>query len=309
MALADQIFGTKVSPRINGLPAQLDSAAYVGRKVIIVGGTGGLGRALSLRLTSLGAHVTVVGQTFRDAGIANIEFVFADLSLLQEAKRVADLLLAQTADLLIFTTGIFAAPEREVTREGIERDMAVSFLSRLVMLRAIAPRLGKIRLVGQFKPRIFVMGHPGTGQTGNPADLNSETSYQAVTAHMNTVAGNEALVLESALRYPELEIFGLNPGIVKTAIRSNFLGEDSLKHRIAETAIGLLTQSPDHYAKRIAPLLTSPCISGFSGAFFNNKGQEIKPSSSMNDRYVADYIRAAEALTRRAGDVILRSDP
>lgn len=33
---------------------------------------------------------------------------------------------------------IFAAPKRQVTAEGIERDMAVSYLNRLVMLRNLA---------------------------------------------------------------------------------------------------------------------------------------------------------------------------
>jgi NAD(P)-dependent dehydrogenase (short-subunit alcohol dehydrogenase family) len=306
MKLASQMYGTEVAPRIKGLPAQLDSAAYVGRTAIIVGGTGGLGRALSRVLARFGAHVTVVGQTFRDEGVSNIEFVAADLSLLQEARRVADLLPAETADLLVFTTGIFAAPTREVTQEGLERDMAVSFLNRLVMLRAMAPRLGTSRSDGESKPRIFVMGHPGTGQAGNPTDLNSETSYQAINAHMNTVAGNEALVLDSVRRYPDLQIFGLNPGIIKTGIRGNFLGEGSLKHRLAEGLVGLFTQSAERYAERIAPLLIAPCISDFSGALFNSKGLEIERSAALNDHYVADYIRASEILAMCAGDVNTR---
>ena len=64
---------------------------------------------------------------------------------MHEAQRVAALLPAETFDLFIFTTGIMAAPKRQETAEGIERDMAVSYLSRLVIVREIAPRLGKHR--------------------------------------------------------------------------------------------------------------------------------------------------------------------
>jgi hypothetical protein len=39
---------------------------------------------------------------------------------MQEAQRVAALPPAETFDLVIFTTGIFAAPERQETAEGIE---------------------------------------------------------------------------------------------------------------------------------------------------------------------------------------------
>jgi NAD(P)-dependent dehydrogenase (short-subunit alcohol dehydrogenase family) len=104
-----------------------------GMKVTIVGGTGGIGRALSRFMASRGANVVVVGQTFRDSDVPGIEFVKADLSLMREAQRVAVLLPAEDLDLLVFTTGIMAGPKREETAEGIERDMAVSYLSRLVI--------------------------------------------------------------------------------------------------------------------------------------------------------------------------------
>jgi NAD(P)-dependent dehydrogenase (short-subunit alcohol dehydrogenase family) len=97
-----------------------------GMKIVIVGGTGGIGRALSRFMASRGASLVVVGQTFRDSGVPGVEFIKADLSLMHEAQRVAAQLPAETADLVIFTTGIFAAPKRQETAEGLERDMAVS---------------------------------------------------------------------------------------------------------------------------------------------------------------------------------------
>ena len=81
-------------------------------RVAVVGGTGGIGRAVSRFLASRGASVLVVGQTFRDSDIAGIEFIKADLSLMHEAQRVASLLPAENLDLVIFTTGIFASRKR-----------------------------------------------------------------------------------------------------------------------------------------------------------------------------------------------------
>jgi NAD(P)-dependent dehydrogenase (short-subunit alcohol dehydrogenase family) len=86
-----------------------------GMKVAIVGGTGGIGRALSRFLVSRGAAVLVVGQTFHDADVPGIEFIKADLSLMREAQRVSSLLPAETLDLVIFTAGIIAAPKRQET--------------------------------------------------------------------------------------------------------------------------------------------------------------------------------------------------
>jgi nucleoside-diphosphate-sugar epimerase len=66
-------------------------------KVAVVGGTGSIGRPISRFLASRGANVIVVGQTFRDSGVARIEFIKADLNLMSEARRVAALLPAETA--------------------------------------------------------------------------------------------------------------------------------------------------------------------------------------------------------------------
>jgi NAD(P)-dependent dehydrogenase (short-subunit alcohol dehydrogenase family) len=276
-----------------------------GVRVAIVGGTGGIGRALSRFMASHGARVVVVGQTFRDAEVSGIEFTRADLSLMSEAERVGSLLPAETLDLVVFTTGIFAAPKRQQTVEGIERDMAVSYLSRLVILRQIASRLGEGRIAAAMKPRIFIMGYPGTGQIGILGDLNAETSYSAMAVHMNTVAGNEMLVLDAAKRYQNVAVFGLNPGLIRTDIRRNFLGGNKVLFSLMETVIGLLAPSVETYAERIVPLLVSPDIEGRSGALFNRKGLAIQPSAGLSDRHVSAFIAASVALVARTGVAVV----
>ncbi len=271
-----------------------------GTKAAIVGGTGGLGRAISRVLASRGAGVMVVGQTFRDSGVPGIEFLQADLSLMSEAQRVAAALPAETLDLVVLTTGIFAAPKRQETAEGLERDMAVSYLSRLVLVRGIARRLGMQRQAAPMKPRVFIMGYPGTGQAGTIDDLNAEKSYSAMAVHMNTVAGNEMLVVDSAKRYTNASFFGLNPGLVKTNIRSNFLGEGSLRFRLMEWMIGLLAPSAETYAETVTPLLVSPDLEGHSGAMFDRKGLAILPSAELTGDHVSAFLAASEALVARA---------
>lgn len=271
-----------------------------GRQVIVVGGTGGLGRAITQVLAARGASVVVVGQTFRDAGKPNIRFVRADLSLMSEAQRVARELPAETADILLFTTGIIAAPQRQESKEGLELDMAVSYLNRLVMLREMAPRLGKKRPAGSDRPRVFNMGYPGSGQKGTSEDLNAERGYKAMAQHMNTVAGNEILVLDAAERYSQVDSFGLNPGLVKTNIRRNFLGKSPF-FGLVEGLIGVFNPTPEQYAAQIVPLLVTPDIEGRSGAMFNKKGQAIQPSAGLTDAYTRLFLAASDALLARTG--------
>jgi NAD(P)-dependent dehydrogenase (short-subunit alcohol dehydrogenase family) len=270
-------------------PASLDLS---GKRVAVVGGTDGLGRAIARLAVEAGAEVTVVGRTFRDDGVPRLRFVKADLSSMREATRVGAELDA-TMDVVVLTTGIMAATRREVTAEGIERDMAISTLSRHAILRELAPRLRP-------RTRVFVMGFPGAGNLGDPSDLDAEKSYEAFAQHMNTVAGNEAIVLDAKQRYPHLDVFGLNPGLIKTRIRSNFMGEGSLKHRLVEGLIGLITPTPERYAARIVPLLVAPELDGRSGAMFGKKGTAILPTEGFDAAHVERFVAGLDALLERA---------
>jgi NAD(P)-dependent dehydrogenase (short-subunit alcohol dehydrogenase family) len=273
----------------------------LGLNVAIFGGTGGLGRALALRLTKEGADVTVIGRRFRDDSVRRLHFLEAELQSMREAQRVAAELPAEKIDVVIFTTGIMAAPERRQTVEWIEEDMAVSYLSRFAIVRALAHRLGRERANATTKPRIFVMGMPGSDPPVAPDDLNSERAYGSKTTHLSTVAANEALVTDGATRYPELLFFGLNPGLIKTSIRGNVLGgAGSLRHRVVEALIGVFTQAPDKYAERIAPLLVSPELEEHSGALLNGKGQPIQRSKTVTDDVVAQYMRSSDELLAKA---------
>ena len=281
-------------------PVSPKSLDLLEKRIVVVGGTGGIGRALSRLMAARGAQVTVVGRTFREGDTSSIHFMKADLELMSEALRIGQNLPAEGLDLVVFTTGIMPGPKRTETAEGIERDLAVSYLSRLAMLREIGPRLGKKRTNPISKPRVFVMGMPGTNAQGNLEDLNSEKTFSPMPAHMNTVAGNEALVLYGARQYPDINFYGLNPGLIKSNIRSNMSGgQNSLRHRITEGIIGLLTISADTYAGRIVPLLFSTDIESASGAFFNQKAMAILPSETMTPSYVDEYMEASDKLLLR----------
>lgn len=261
-------------------------------KVLVIGGTSGIGRQLSKDIASRGADVTVVGRTFKDQDIRNIKFLKADLTLMTEAKNVAKELPTDFTHVVL-TCGILAAQVREETSEGIEKDMAVSFLNRLVILDEIVPKLSYKDGV---KPRVFNMGYPGDGKSGEPQDLNSEKKYGALAAHFNTVAGNEALILDFKEKYPEVNFFGLNPGIIKTGIRSNLWGNHTWLSRVVEWMIGLTNQNVEQYSTKITPLLFTPEIEYKSGAMFDKNGEAILPSACMAGDYSRNYIDMAKKL-------------
>jgi len=183
--------------------------------VLIVGGTNGIGLTLAdVLVNKYGVSVTVVGRTEPKDLLKNskAKFVKADLSSMKEARRVAQTLKAEDFDVLFFTVGI-APLMLERTAEGIESDLAVSYLSRHVIVHELLHNgFDKARANSQ-KPRIFLVGGPGVSLiTPDIEDINWENKFDATSAHMNTHLFNEAIVHHLANQYPSIESFALNPG-------------------------------------------------------------------------------------------------
>lgn len=304
------MFGTERDDLPWSREAKLIANALDGRKAVVVGGTNGIGLALAQHLHAHGADVVVVGRKFQDTEGPRMHFVQADLSSLKKAREVAQGLDAEALDMLVMTTGIFAGDPRQESSEGIELDMAVSCLSRLVILREIGGRLGSARPKGSPKPRVFVMGFPGGEKTATLDDLNSETSYKWTVAHANTVVCNEAFVLDGAKRYPALNLYGLNPGIIKSNIMAGALGENSWSLFMQQSVMGVIMQSADAYAATIVPLMISLDIEQHSGSMFGRYGDAIHSNPWLDDfanveRTIAEsekLLARGLAVTENIGD-------
>lgn len=271
-------------------------------KIAIIGGTGGLGRAIALNLATKGETVTVYGRTFRDEGVKNLQFVQVDLSLMRNVKNLVDSNLFNINEyrIVLFTAGIFAASSRQETSEGLERDMATSYLNRFILLAKSLPQLKEFdSTMGKNKTRIFIMAYPGNNQLGTIEDLNQEKGYSVMKCHMNTVAGNEALVTYFKGN-ENFNIYGLNPGFVKTNIRDNLLGT-GIVSKILETAVGWFNKTPEQYANVIAPLLLESQLEKEDGSFYNDKGKKIPPSKGFDRKYAEQYIQKSEELLERKG--------
>lgn len=273
----------KTSP---GNPEEL-----IGKRVIVVGGTGGIGRAIAQQMAANGANVTVVGRKSRDNGI---ECIQADLSSMKRATEVGDQLGETRFDICVLTTGIFAGKSRKETSEGIELDLAVSYLCRFAIVKRLMAQLEPTTENSQVKPRVFIMGFPGANIRGDVHDLNSTKSYRLITAHGNTIIGNEALVLHCSENYANASFYGLNPGFIKSSIRTRVTGS-GLLNKVTEFIIGVTCPSAESYAKRFLPLVTSRAIEQHSGAMFNRHFDAIHPSKLLQDKSVVDRIMRASA--------------
>lgn len=283
---------TKRNPAIQVAKIADAALTLTGMRIAVIGGTNGLGRAIANAAHARGATVTVVGRSNRDP---HLNFLAYDLSLVSSAKRVAAEL--PEVDALVFTTGILPGNTRVTSAEGIEIDMAISALSRAVIMRDMAPKL-------KANGRVFIMGFPGNNQKADLNDLNSDRSYVGGLgqAHSNTVAVNEALVFHyaQALRDRPVGVYGLNPGLIKTTIREPMHGGSWLGNMM-EGFLGLFNSTPEQYAMNVLPLLIAPELTAHSGAMFGQDGVAVLPSKEFADAaVVGTYMRGVDDLIARA---------
>ena len=255
-------------------------------RVLCVGCTRGLGEAIAYALLDKGAIVTVVGRSPVSARLyGRVKYIRADLSSLRRAARLAQ----DAADwgdryqTVVLAAGVTAAGSaREATGEGVERSLAVSYLSRVALLDRMLARLDRLR---EQPPRVFVLGAPGTLGAALVEDLDFERSpFDPAQAQLNAVLGNQVMVHKLAEKHVDaVRLYGLNPGLIATGIRANQTSPLSALGLAKEAIIQLLAPSADDYALVVRNLIASPALEDMSGQSFNARGEPIRASPLMRD--------------------------
>lgn len=286
---------------IEPLPEAETVRQLEGKQFLIVGGTKGIGAALARSLIKRGAEVTVTGRSKSEETPDKAEFIQSDVSLVKNAQNlVRTQLKGRKFDTVVFTVGIITRSTLTRTAEGVEEDLAVSYLSRFVIVNEL---IQANAIEGRKK--VFIMGYPGQNlEPTSVEDMNFETTpYKQFPAHMNTVLFNEALVYELAKRHPDLHVFGLNPGLIRTGIRDNVHGgESSFFGKIVETIIGWTNVNVDEYAeKTLIPIMVTPKLEGKTAMSFSQKGVEVRPGPWISTEGNPQKVwEASEALVKKA---------
>lgn len=235
-----------------------------------------------------------------------------DLSLIKNAKDlVGELDGLKTFDILVLSNGITAPQEKQVTEEGLEVDMAVSYLSRLALIKKLQEngKFGSKRGDSSVKPRIFILGYPGKDVSCDLDDFNSNKNYSPITAHARTIVGNEALVEFTSRSNRNINVFGVNPGLIKTGLRENLLGKTESSYLAwgVESTLGLLAQSADQYAENyLVHFLLSPAYeTGKCNTLFASDGSELIPSPSLTLKVRVRLLQESDELIEKAAKALV----
>lgn len=129
--------------------------SQAGRRVLVTGGTRGLGRSVATALAARGAHVVITGTQPRQAIAVASEIEASlrgkgapagsvmglglDLADLDDVGALAEQLTAPI-DCLVDNAGIMWGPYA-TTNLGVERQLAVNFLGHFALVGRLLPRL------------------------------------------------------------------------------------------------------------------------------------------------------------------------
>ncbi|MFI7211808.1 SDR family NAD(P)-dependent oxidoreductase [Micromonospora maritima] len=281
--------------------------APAGKTAVVTGGTDGIGAATALRLRSLGADVIVVGRSTAKAdalvaraaalpGPGSLRAITADFSSMRVVEEVVARLAGEidAVDLLVHAVGILIT-RTEHTSEGIEKDFAVSYLSRFVFLEAAArhgllhpdTRLVNIAASGPKIPSYARM------EFGNLAEVESRVGMKS---HGQAQLANDLLTAQVPQRYG-ITAIGYGPGAVDTSIRREV---PAALRAIMQPFYAWRTRKPDEVARQIVDLLTDPTLAAGSATFHNRKGP-FPPDGFITapDRQ-RDLLRTSTALAGKA---------
>ena len=267
----------------------------VGRRAIVTGGAGGLGRETARALASAGADVTIAARNLGAAGIAAQEIsaetgnpgVHAARLDLADLASVGEFVESWRGPLpiLVDNAGIMATPEQR-TPEGRELQFATNHLGHFALtvgLRESLKAAGNARVVV-----VSSVGHVNGPVRFDDLDFTREP-YDPWLAYAQSKTANILFAVEAAKRWAadRIAVNALNPG----RIRETGLGRHIPAPPASFDPSGKAGVSAKNIAQGAATsvlLAASPLVDGVTGKYFEDC-QEAVPFTPGVRRGVASY--------------------
>jgi NAD(P)-dependent dehydrogenase (short-subunit alcohol dehydrogenase family) len=277
-----------------------------GKRVVVTGASGGIGRAAALALGALGADVVLVGRSRQRLAEAEAEVAaaggtaeveLADLSSIRQVADLADRLLNRfdRVDVLVNNVGVLI-PERTVTAEGVEATLATNLLGQFVLTNRLVPLLESAP-----DPARIITVSSG-GMYTSPlisADLDFARDYRGSIAYARTKRAQVVLAEMWAERLADR-------GIVSHSMHPGWADTPGVQGSIPafRRLTAVILRSPAQGADTIVWLAASPDAGTTTGLFWHDR----RPRPTHRLRSTAERPGARQrlwdALEARAEDVL-----
>ncbi|MCF2444028.1 SDR family NAD(P)-dependent oxidoreductase [Dyadobacter sp. CY345] len=275
------------------------------KTILITGSTDGIGKVTAKALAKQGHTVIIHGRNLNKAktvcaeiksetGNEKIDFVVADLFLLADVQRMAGDFKKkyERLDVLINNAGAMFGKDRETTKEGLEKTMALNLFSPFLLTQLLLEILAKSPAA-----RIINVSSSAHAMSGVPNlnDIQLTKNYSLGSAY-----GQSKLYLIWVTQYlaEELKKTGFNnitanslhPGTIKTEFGQN--ADKGFIINLLFKLSMLFAVTPEQGAENTIYLATSKDVENITGRYFANK-KVAKPNpkyySAENEKIIWDY--------------------
>lgn len=269
--------------------------SMIGKTCIVTGANTGIGRAITLGLSKMGATVVMVcrNQARGETALTEIKEVsdnnsifllLADLSSQASIHQFVTDFKAKYATLhvLINNAGVIL-PQRIVTEDGLETQFAVNYLAGFLLTNLLLDTL-KASVSARI---INISSNAHKSATINFDDLQSKQSYNPRQVYQQTKLGNVLFTYELARQLQETQITVncLHPGVISTRLLSDYNGASRGLRFINK----FLYSTPEKGAQTPLYLASSPKVEGVSGGYFENQ-KMVRSSDASYDLTVANQL-------------------
>ncbi len=122
----------------------MHNSGLTGKKVLVTGGTSGLGSELVRTLLGKGCYVVATGRRTGDFSHDNLRYVVVDFCNLSSVALIMDRIMDEEGvfDIVINNAGVLSPPEFIKTSDGFEYSFQVNFLAHLLVNEIILKKTG-----------------------------------------------------------------------------------------------------------------------------------------------------------------------